>query len=95
LSIGVPAAKRRVMMTDPSAVYENVLRVKCDLGCGQVSLGVLLFIGRRPAGVFVRHESHLQSWNDLRPRVVDISEVCDVNPARAEATAEKFSVPCS
>ena len=38
-------------------------------------------------------QNHLHSWQDLKPEGVDIVAVCDTDPARAKAAAEKFGVP--
>lgn len=38
-------------------------------------------------------QNHLNAWQDLKPEGVDIVAVCDVDPERARAAAEKFGVP--
>ena len=38
-------------------------------------------------------QNHLHAWQDLKPEGVDIVAVCDTDPARAQAAAEKFGVP--
>ncbi|CAN7643996.1 Gfo/Idh/MocA family oxidoreductase [Devosia sp. LjRoot16] len=38
-------------------------------------------------------QNHLHAWQDLKPEGVDIVAVCDVDPERARAAAEKFGVP--
>ena len=37
--------------------------------------------------------NHLHSWSDLKPEGVDIAAVCDADPAKAKAAAERFGVP--
>jgi D-apiose dehydrogenase len=36
---------------------------------------------------------HLHSWRDLGPNGVQLSAICDTDPARAEAAAKEFGVP--
>ena len=38
-------------------------------------------------------QNHLHSWNDLKSRGVDLVAVCDIDPVKAKAAAEKFNVP--
>lgn len=38
-------------------------------------------------------QNHLNSWRDLASKGVDIAAVCDVDPAKAQAAAQKFGVP--
>lgn len=38
-------------------------------------------------------QNHLHAWHDLKPEGVDIVAVCDVDPERAKAAADKFDVP--
>ncbi|HEY3147742.1 MAG TPA: Gfo/Idh/MocA family oxidoreductase [Dongiaceae bacterium] len=38
-------------------------------------------------------QNHLHAWTDLVPRGIEIAAVCDVDPAKAKAAAEKFGVP--
>lgn len=35
-------------------------------------------------------QNHLHAWHDLKPEGVDIAAVCDVDPIRAKAAADKF-----
>jgi predicted dehydrogenase len=51
----------------------------------RIALGVV------GCGFFAQH--HLNAWGDLKPQGVDIVAVCDIDPAKAKATAEKFGVP--
>ncbi len=48
-------------------------------------------IGTIGCGFFSRN--HLNSWKDLAPQGADLVAVCDVDPAKAKATAEAFGVP--
>ena len=38
-------------------------------------------------------QNHLNSWKDLAAKGVDIVAVCDVDPAKAQAAAQRFGVP--
>jgi predicted dehydrogenase len=38
-------------------------------------------------------QNHLNSWKDLSAKGVDLVAVCDIDPAKAQAAAEKFGVP--
>lgn len=38
-------------------------------------------------------QNHLHSWKDLAARGVDIVAVCDIDPAKAQAAAQKFGIP--
>ena len=38
-------------------------------------------------------QNHLHAWTDLKPRGVEITAVCDVDPTKAKAAAERFRVP--
>ena len=38
-------------------------------------------------------QNHLNSWRDLSAKGVDIVAVCDIDPAKAQAAAQKFGVP--
>jgi predicted dehydrogenase len=38
-------------------------------------------------------QNHLHAWTDLKPRGVEITAVCDVDPAKAKAAAGRFQVP--
>jgi D-apiose dehydrogenase len=38
-------------------------------------------------------QNHLHAWTDLTSRGVEITAVCDVDPAKAKAAAERFRVP--
>jgi predicted dehydrogenase len=48
-------------------------------------------IGIIGCGFFARN--HLNSWKDLAAEGADLVAVCDVDPAKAKAAAEAFSVP--
>lgn len=52
---------------------------------GRIALGLI------GCGFFA--QNHLHSWQDLKPEGVEIAAVCDADPARAKAAAEKFGVP--
>lgn len=47
-------------------------------------------VGVIGCGFFSRN--HLNAWRDLKSEGVDLVAVCDVDPARAEATAREFGV---
>ena len=38
-------------------------------------------------------QNHLYAWTDLKPQGVEIAAVCDVDPAKAKAAAERFRIP--
>ena len=38
-------------------------------------------------------QNHLNAWTDLKPEGADLVAVCDTDPAKAKAAAEKFGVP--
>lgn len=38
-------------------------------------------------------QNHLNAWRDLRGEGVEIVAVCDIDPAKAKAAAEKFGIP--
>ncbi|HWA47549.1 MAG TPA: Gfo/Idh/MocA family oxidoreductase [Dongiaceae bacterium] len=38
-------------------------------------------------------QNHLNSWKDLSAKGVDLVAVCDIDPAKAQAAAQRFSVP--
>jgi D-apiose dehydrogenase len=38
-------------------------------------------------------QNHLNAWNDLRSENINLAAVCDVDPAKAKASGEKFGVP--
>jgi predicted dehydrogenase len=38
-------------------------------------------------------QNHLNSWKDLFTKGVDIVAVCDIDPAKAQAAAQRFGVP--
>lgn len=38
-------------------------------------------------------QNHLNAWKDLAPEGVDLVAVCDIDPAKARAAADRFGVP--
>jgi D-apiose dehydrogenase len=48
-------------------------------------------VGVIGCGFFARN--HLHSWKDLRPEGAELVAVCDIDGAKAKATAEEFGVP--
>ena len=38
-------------------------------------------------------QNHLHAWTDLKPHGIEIAAVCDIDPAKARAAAERFRVP--
>lgn len=48
-------------------------------------------IGLIGCGFFSRN--HLNSWKDLQRQGADVVAVCDIDPAKARATAEQFGIP--
>jgi len=52
----------------------------------QIALGVV------GCGFFA--QNHLHAWGDLRGEGAEIAAVCDIDPAKAKAAAERFGVPC-
>jgi predicted dehydrogenase len=38
-------------------------------------------------------QNHLNSWKDLSAKGVDLVAVCDIDPAKAQAAAQRFGVP--
>ena len=51
----------------------------------RISIGVI------GCGFFA--QNHLNAWTDLKPAGADLVAVCDTDPAKAKAAAEKFNVP--